>query len=319
MTLKTIGIIIPCFDEEEVLTETNRQLVDLLHKMKDDKIISSDSYIVYIDDGSRDKTWEMISKLSQDVSEVHGIKLSRNQGHQNALLSGLLTSPGDALISADADLQDDLSIIPDMVKSFISGSEVVYGVRKIRKSDTFLKRFTAETYYKVMLKMGVDIIYNHSDYRLLGRKALNALSEYSEVNLFLRGLVRLVGHKSDIIEYERKERFAGESKYPLIKMLSFAWQGITSFSVTPLRIITGIGIVVSFFSSALGIWGLINSLFYDRTIPGWASTIIPIYFLGGIQLLCLGIIGEYVSKVYLESKKRPRFHIEKLLGNKFKE
>ena len=277
--LPSLGIIIPCFNEEHVLKETTSRLIPLLQNMRKNKLCNEKSYIFYIDDGSFDNTWKLIEDLAFKYSEVCGIKLSRNQGHQNALLCGLMTAPGDILISVDADLQDDLDIIPDMVRHYHNGCEIVYAVRKRRDSDTFFKRVTAELYYKLMASMRVDIVFNHSDYRLLSRRALNSLSEYKEINLFLRGLVRLLGYKSQIVEYDRAERFAGESKYPLTKMLSFALQGITSFSTIPLRMITVIGIIISILSIAMSIWGLSIALMTDKALPGWASTVVPLYFL----------------------------------------
>lgn len=317
MTLPTLGILIPCFNEEEVLRETNARLVPLLSKMKDEGLISDQSAIFYVDDGSHDNTWELIAHLSNTHAEVCGIKLSRNCGHQNALFCGLMTCPGDILISVDADLQDDLKVIPHMVRHYRNGSEIVYGVRKRRNTDTFFKRITAESYYKLMGAMKVDIVFNHADYRLLSRRALNALSEYHEVNLFLRGLVRLLGYKVAIVEYDRAERFAGESKYPVRKMLSFAWQGVTSFSTAPLRLITIMGFIVSLISLGLALWGVGTSILTNKTLPGWASTVVPMYFLGGIQLLSLGVIGEYVAKIYMESKARPRFHVDIVTGAAF--
>ena len=314
----TIGLVIPCYNEEEVLRETTSRLLVLLEKMQAEGLISTDSAVFYVDDGSRDKTWALIQELSAAHPPICGIKLSRNRGHQNALLCGLLNAPGDALISVDADLQDDLDVIPKMVQAFINGDEVVYGVRKKRETDTFFKRFTAEGYYKLMAAMKVDIVFNHADYRLLSRRAIDSLSEYREVNLFLRGLVRLLGYRNSIVEYDRAERFAGESKYPLSKMLSFAWQGVTSFSTYPLRLITSIGILISIASLGLAFWALILKIFTREALPGWASTVIPMYFLGGVQLLSLGIIGEYVAKIYTESKNRPRFHVDQREGEAFR-
>ena len=315
MRLSTLGIVIPCFNEQEVLRETSARLIELMGKMREEGLISPQSAIYYVDDGSRDGTWALIEALSQQHPEICGIRLSRNFGHQNALLCGLMTAPGDMLISVDADLQDDLQVIPQMVRHYRQGCDVVYGVRKQRDSDTFFKRWTAETYYRLMSAMKVDIVFNHADYRLLSRRALQALSEYREANLFLRGLVRLLGFPSATVEYDRAERFGGESKYPLRKMLSFAWQGVTSFSTAPLRLITTLGFVVSLISGALALWGLGASLFFDHTLPGWTSTVVPMYFLGGIQLLSLGVIGEYVAKIYMESKGRPRFHVDMLAGS----
>jgi glycosyltransferase involved in cell wall biosynthesis len=313
----SLGIVIPCFNEEAVLNETTSRLTSLLNQMRNENLISDSSAIFYIDDGSKDKTWNIIESLSAKFPNVCGIKLSRNQGHQNALLCGLLESPGDILISVDADLQDDLEVIPTMINHYINGCDIVYGVRKLRDKDTLFKRFTAEGYYKIMGMMQVDIIFNHADYRLLSRRAINSLSNYTEVNLFLRGIVRLLGYKSAVVEYNRNQRFAGESKYPLKKMLSFAWQGITSFSTAPLRMITIIGVFISIISITMSLWGLAIYLFTNKALPGWTSTIIPIYFLGGIQLMSLGIIGEYIAKIYHESKKRPRYHVDIFKGNAF--
>lgn len=317
MSAPTIGLVIPCYNEEEVLPETTRRLVALLEKMQAEELVSRDSAIFYVDDGSRDRTWKLIQELSAQHPLVCGIKLSRNRGHQNALFCGLMTAPGDALISVDADLQDDLDVIPQMVRNFRSGDDVVYGVRKRRDTDTFFKRFTAEGYYKLMASMKVDLVFNHADYRLLSRRALDSLAEYNEVNLFLRGMVRLLGYPSSIVEYDRAERFAGESKYPLRKMLSFAWQGITSFSTSPLRLITTFGFLISLVSLGLAAWALVTRLFTEEALPGWASTVIPMYFLGGVQLLSLGMIGEYVAKIYMEAKGRPRFHVDRLEGKAF--
>lgn len=317
MTLPVLGLVIPCYNEEEVLRETTARLIPLLARMREEGLIDVASAIFYVDDGSRDRTWALIEELAAAHAEVCGIKLSRNRGHQNALLCGLMSAPGDLLISVDADLQDDLDVIPQMVRHFREGCDIVYGVRKRRDTDTFFKRFTAEGYYKLMAAMKVDIVFNHADYRLLSRRALEALSEYREVNLFLRGLVRLLGYPSAIVEYDRTERFAGESKYPLRKMLSFAWQGITSFSTGPLRLITTMGFLVSLVSLGLAAWALVIKLFVNKAFPGWASTVVPLYFLGGVQLLSLGVIGEYIAKIYLETKQRPSFHVERLHGSAF--
>ena len=311
----TLGIVVPCFNEESVLPETHARLMELLETMKSKGLVSSRSTVVYIDDGSSDGTWKAIELRSHADGSTSGIKLSRNCGHQNALLCGLMSAPGDILISIDADLQDDLNVIPKMVEAHLAGADIVFGVRVRRDSDGFLKRFTAQTYYRLMQSMNVDLIYNHADFRLLSRRALNALTEYREVNLFLRGMVPLLGFPTAVVEYNRAERFAGHSKYTWFRMLSFAWQGITSFSTTPLRLITALGLLVSLASIGLALWGLAVSLLTDRALPGWASTVIPMYFLGGVQLLSLGVIGEYLSKVYMEGKARPRYHIESLVGS----
>jgi polyisoprenyl-phosphate glycosyltransferase len=315
----TIGLVIPCYNEEAVLRETTSRLLVLLERMRSEGLIAADSAIFYVDDGSRDSTWALIEELSAAHSAVCGIKLSRNRGHQNALLCGLLNAPGDALISVDADLQDDLDVIPQMVQALRRGDDIVYGVRKKRTTDTFFKRFTAEGYYKLLAAMRVQIIFNHADYRLLSRRAIEALSEYREVNLFLRGLMPQLGFRSSVVEYDRAERFAGESKYPLGKMLSLAWQGVTSFSTYPLRLITAIGTLISLASLGLAAWAMLTRLFTDEALPGWASTVIPMYFLGGVQLLSLGVIGEYVAKIYTETKARPRFHVDVLAGAAFRQ
>lgn len=255
----------------------------------------------------------MIESLAARNPQVKGIKLSRNRGHQAALLAGLLTVPGDAVISVDADLQDDLAAISEMVDAHESGIQIVYGVRRSRQSDSRFKRWTAELYYKVLARLGVEIVFNHADYRLLSRRALDALAKYGEANIFLRGLVPQLGFASSTVLYDRHERFAGESKYPLRKMLALAWNSVTSFSAAPLRFITALGFLVSLGSLSITAWAIYTRLFRDTAVPGWASTVLPIYFLGGIQLLSIGMIGEYVAKIYLESKRRPRFEIERIL------
>jgi glycosyltransferase involved in cell wall biosynthesis len=309
-----VSLILPCYNEQEVLPETTTRLVKLLAQWKADGSMAPGSAIYYVDDGSRDRTWQMIGEYAREHAVVCGIKLSRNRGHQNALLCGLMTAPGEVLISLDADLQDDLDAIPRMVEAYREGSEVVFGVRSARTTDTFAKRFTAESYYKLLAFLGVQIVYNHADYRLLSRRAIETLREYDETHLFLRGLVMQLGYKSSVVEFERAERFAGESKYPLSKMLSLAWQGITSFTAYPLRLITGAGVVVSLGSLGLAVWALFIKVFTENALPGWASVVIPTYFLGGVQLLSLGVIGEYLAKVYEASKRRPRFHVDRVVG-----
>lgn len=314
MNAPTLGVVVPCFNEEKVLSAMTEHLIRLFADMRADALISDRSAIFFVDDGSQDDTWMIIKALSKEHKEVNGIKLSCRRGHQNALLCGLLTAPGDILISIDADLQDDPSMILKMVTAYLAGSEIVYGVRKNRARDIFYKRFCAEYYYRLLKLLKIDVLPHHADYRLLSRKAINALSEYSEVNLFLRGLVRLIGFSSSIVEYDRVERFAGESKYPFTKLLSLAWEGITSFSAIPLKFITVTGLVVSVVSIGFAGWGLGIRLFTEKALPGWASTVVPIYLFGGLQLLSLGIIGEYIAKIYLESKKRPRFFVEQTTG-----
>lgn len=307
-------LVIPCYNEEAVLLETAGRLKDKFNALTAAGKISPDSRIVFVNDGSKDKTWEMITDLHRADPTFRGICLSRNRGHQNALLAGLMTVKDecDAAISMDADLQDDINAIDAMVDRFAEGYEVVYGVRSSRKKDTFFKRTTAEGFYKVMKGMGVDTVYNHADYRLMSRRALEALSEFTEVNLFLRGIVPLVGFKSTEVTYERGERFAGESKYPLKKMLAFATEGITSMSVKPIRLIATLGILVFLFSIGVLIYSVIRKL-TGYTVPGWAFLAVSIWALGGVQLLAIGIIGEYVGKIYLEAKGRPRFIISDYL------
>lgn len=309
MTIR-LAIVVPCYNEEEVLPETNRRLLALLTRLHDLQMTSVDSCVHYVDDGSKDGTWALIEALVSADSRVHGIKLSRNRGHQPALLAGLLTVEGDAVVSIDADLQDDVSVIEAMVREFMGGAQVVYGVRDSRQTDTAFKRSTALMYYGLMKKLGVDLVHNHADFRLLGRRAVEALREYGEVNMFLRGIVPLIGYRAATVKYDRAERFAGVSKYPLRKMLTFAVEGVTSFSIVPLRLITLLGFLVSGFSFAMILFIIYGTLVLNAAIPGWASSVVPIYFLGGIQLLSIGILGEYVAKIYLETKRRPRYFIE---------
>ncbi|MER2511033.1 MAG: glycosyltransferase family 2 protein [Nitrosomonas ureae] len=306
-----LSIVVPCYNEEEVLPETNRRLLGLLSRLSELNLASDDSTIHYVDDGSRDGTWALIESLISSDQRVHGIKLSHNRGHQNALLAGLMTVEGDALVSIDADLQDDVAVIEAMVREFIGGAEIVYGVRESRHTDTVFKRNTALLYYGMMKKMGVDLVHNHADFRLMGRRAVEALRQYGEVNMFLRGIVPLIGYRTTTVKYDRAERFAGESKYPLRKMLTFAAEGVTSFSIVPLRLITLLGFLISGFSFAMILFIVYATIILQATVPGWASSVAPIYFLGGIQLLAIGIIGEYISKIYLETKQRPRYFIEK--------
>lgn len=304
-------VVVPCYNEEEVLGETSRQMLILFDEMKADGLIDENSRIAFVDDGSKDRTWEIIKNLSEEHTEIAGIKLARNAGHQNALLGGLMTVKDDCdcAISIDADLQDDIHVIPDMVKAFIDGCDIVYGVRDKRDTDTFFKRTTAEAFYKLMNIMGVKIVFNHADYRLMSRRALNELSKFPERNLFLRGMVPLVGFKSTAVYYHRNERFAGESKYPLKKMLSFAFDGITSFSISPIRLISGLGAAVCVIAVIMAVYTLIQKLM-GHTDAGWASLMMSIWFLGGVQLLSVGLIGEYIGKMYKEVKRRPRYIIE---------
>ena len=311
-----VYLVIPCYNEEEVLPETARQLTEQLSLLVKDGAASPLSRMLFVDDGSRDRTWEIISSLSGENEFVCGLKLAHNRGHQNALLAGLMEARKHAgcAISLDADLQDDISVLPQFLQKFREGCDVVYGVRSSRKTDSFFKRATAQGFYRFMRALGVDVVYNHADYRLMSRRALDALSEYKEVNLFLRGIVPLIGYRSDYVTYERHERFAGESKYPLKKMLSFALDGITSFSVKPLKIISNLGILLSVLSVAGFLYALI-SYFCGDTVVGWTAIVCSIWLLGGIQLLCIGVVGGYVGKIYSEVKARPRFRIEERRGN----
>jgi glycosyltransferase involved in cell wall biosynthesis len=306
--------VVPCFDEEQVLPETTRRLHDVIAALTAKGKIAAESFVYFVDDGSRDRTWAVVESLARTHGFVRGIKLSRNRGHQNALLAGLFAADGDVLVSIDADLQDDVTAIEPMLDAHAAGNEIVYGVRKSRDSDTPFKRATARGFYGLLRRMGVEAISDHADYRLMSRRAIEALREFGEVNLYLRGIIPQLGFASAIVHYDRGDRFAGETKYPLGRMLSLAWQGVTSFSAVPLRFITGIGILVSLGSFAVTIWALWIRVFTDAAVPGWASTVLPIYFLGGIQLLCIGIIGEYLAKIYMETKGRPRYVIEKTIG-----
>lgn len=308
----TIGIISPCYNEELVLNETSTQLNEVITNLIKKNLISEESFAVFIDDGSKDNTWPIIEETALKLKHIKGLKLAGNVGHQNALLAGLLTfkNEADALISIDADLQDDVKVIEEMIVKFASGIDVVYGVRRQRVTDTFFKRNTAILFYKIMKLMKVNIIFNHADYRLCSNRVLNSLEEFGEVNLFLRGIIPTIGFKKDIVYYDRLERFAGESKYPFRKMAAFAWNGITSFSNYPLKLVTIIGFFIFIVCLIMSGYALI-ALFYDQLVPGWLSTVLPMYFLGGVQLFCFGIIGEYIGKIYSEVKKRPRYFIDK--------
>lgn len=307
-------LVIPCYNEEAVLRETAKQLLEKMNSMFERGMISKESRIMFVNDGSKDKTWEIIEELHESNPIYSGVKLSRNKGHQNALLAGLMTAKekADMTISLDADLQDDVDVIDQMVEKYYEGNDVVYGVRSARKTDTFFKKFTAQGFYKVMQAMGVEIVYNHADYRLMSRRALEGLAEFKEVNLFLRGIVPLIGYRSDVVTYERHERFAGESKYPLKKMLAFATDGITSFSIKPIRMITTCGILIFGISILMLLYFLVLH-FTGSTVHGWTSTIVSIWAIGGLQLLAIGIVGEYIGKIYLETKERPKYIIETVL------
>jgi glycosyltransferase involved in cell wall biosynthesis len=308
-----LGIVIPCYNEEAVLVETTQRVETLFNEMIKNREISDDSFVCFVDDGSRDKTWEIIEDISNQNPHFKGIKLSRNFGHQNALIAGLmqLKDSADALISMDADLQDDIMVIREFIEKYKEGYEVVYGVREDRSKDSTFKRATAEFFYKFQSFMGIESVSNHADYRLLSQKALNVLAKFKEINLFIRGVVPLIGFRSCSVYYSRGERFAGESKYPLKKMILFALDGIASFSIVPLRIITVIGFIIFLFSLFIIFWVLIEKYLLGTTIQGWSSVIISIYFMGSIQLMSMGIIGEYVGRIFQQSKGRPRYIIDK--------
>ena len=312
----TIAIVLPCYNEEEILLQTDKKIGAVVDHLINKKLISPGSSVVYVDDGSRDKTWELIQSRVDGSSNRVGIKFSRNFGHQSALLGGITSiyQKVDCIITIDADLQDDIGVIEDMIVKYRQGFEVVYGVRKKRDADSAFKRKTAEGFYILMRRMGVNIIYNHADFRLASNRVCENLLQYGEVNLFLRGIFPLIGFNSTTVYYDRQERNAGQTKYPLMKMLGFALEGITSFSVKPLRIVSLIGIFIFFGSVLLSLYSL-YSYFFMGTVPGWTSVILPIYFLGGVQILCIGIIGEYLGKIYKEVKSRPRFIIETIISS----
>jgi glycosyltransferase involved in cell wall biosynthesis len=312
----TLSIVVPCFNEEAVLPETLKRLSALLNELVADGRASEESRLVLVDDGSRDRTWAMITDATERQLPVVGVKLSRNRGHQVALLAGLAMAEGEAIVSVDADLQDDLGAIETMLTEYEAGAEVVYGVRSRRDTDTVFKRGTARLFYRLMRFMGAETIEDHADYRLLSRRAVESLMQFREVNLYLRGVIPLLGFKTAIVRYERQARFAGESKYPLRKMLALAVDAITSFSVMPLRLIGALGLLVSGVAAALGSWILITAWLGVKGVPGWVSTVLPIYFFGGIQLVGIGVIGEYVGKIYLETKDRPRYFIEEICRRK---
>lgn len=309
-----LGIVIPCYNEEEVLPETSRRMISLMDRLVSMGKISADSKIFFVDDGSTDRTWALIDEFAAANPYIAGIKLSRNRGHQNALIAGLFAAQGDAIVSIDADLQDDINAIEEMVDRFHSGAEVVYGVRKRRETDTAFKRMTAEGFYKLISVLGAESVSNHSDFRLMSRRAIECLKQYAEVNLFLRGIVPLIGFKWEIVYYHRAKRVAGESKYPLRKMIGLALDAITSFSVVPLRMVTFAGFIIFVGSMLVTLWALWVRIFTDAALPGWASVVLPMYFLGGIQILCIGMLGEYVGKTYAEVKSRPRYFIEKTVS-----
>ena len=312
--MKKLYLVIPCYNEEEVLNETTKRLEEKYDKLINDGIISKDSKVMYVNDGSKDKTWEIIEQISKEHKYFTGICLSRYRGHQNALVAGLLTAKqyADVVISMDADLQDDINAIDEMLEKYFNGCDIVYGVRNSRKKDTWFKKTTAQGFYKFMKMMGVDIIYNHADYRLTSKRVLENFENFKEVNLFLRGIFPLIGYKTDIVYYERNERFAGVSKYPLKKMLNFAWDGITSFSVKPIRLLLNLGITIFIVSMLFVIYCLISKI-TGNAVPGWTFLACSIWVMGGIQMISLGIIGEYIGKIYSETKGRPRYIISRNL------
>ncbi|MBR5798746.1 MAG: glycosyltransferase family 2 protein [Lachnospiraceae bacterium] len=307
-------LVIPCYNEEEVLPETAGRLKEKINSLIAKEKISKESRIVFVNDGSKDRTWELIQQLHAQDEMFSGINLSRNRGHQNALLAGLMTvkDHADMVISMDADLQDDINAIDEMVDKYLSGIDIVYGVRSSRAKDTFFKKVTAEGFYRLMNAMGANTVFNHADYRLMSKRALEGLAEFKEVNLFLRGVVPMIGYSFDVVYYERGERFAGESKYPLAKMLSFAIEGITSLSIKPIRMITGLGFVVFLVSICILIYSFIRH-FMGATIVGWTTLMVSVWAIGGLILLSLGVVGEYIGKIYLETKARPRFIVESFL------
>lgn len=314
MKMIKLFLVIPCYKEQEVLPETSARLKRKMQQMIEQNRISPASRVVFVNDGSTDKTWEMIQELHKEDRLFSGIDLSRNRGHQNALLAGLMTVKdiADVTISMDADLQDDIDAIDQMLDQYFNGCDIVYGVRSKRQTDTFFKRFTAESFYHLMRWLGADIVFNHADYRLMSQRALQGPSQFKEVNLFLRGLVPLVGYRSGIVTYERHERFAGESKYPLKKMLAFAVEGITALSTRPIRFISQLGVGIFLFSIFMLLYFLLR-YFTGNTVTGWASIAVSVWAIGGLQLLAIGVIGEYIGKIYLESKSRPRYIIEQFL------
>ena len=310
-------LVIPCYNEEEVLPGTAVRLKEKLHGLMGQGRIDPRSRIIFVNDGSRDRTWEIIRELHEQDRIFGGINLSRNRGHQNALLAGLMTVKecADMVISMDADLQDDIDAVDAMIDKYMEGTDIVYGVRSSRKKDTFFKKATAEGFYKIMNAMGANTVFNHADYRLMSRRSLEGLAQYGEVNLFLRGIVPMIGYSADVVYYERGERFAGESKYPLGKMLSLAVEGLTSLSTKPLRMITGLGFFIFIVSIGMLIYSLVRH-FTGATIVGWTTLMVSVWAIGGLILLSLGVVGEYIGKIYLETKARLRFIIEEFLNEK---
>lgn len=311
-----LAIVVPCYNEEEMLLISSETLRNKLKSLNELNLVTKDSYILFVDDGSRDKTWELIEAEHEKYDSVYGLKLAGNVGHQFALTAGLLTAMDDCdvTISIDADLQDDIDVFDEMIEKYNSGCDIVYGVRNSRKTDTFFKRTTAQAFYRFMSLMGVKTVYNHADFRLMSQRAVKHFSEFKEKNLFLRGIVPLIGYKTDCVYYERKARVAGVSKYPLRKMIALAVEGITSFSIKPISLVTTAGGVILFLSFLAFVYVLVSYIFW-HVEPGWSSLMLSIWFLGGVQLLSIGLIGQYIGKIYVEVKQRPRYNIETFLGN----
>jgi glycosyltransferase involved in cell wall biosynthesis len=309
-----LAIVVPCFNEQEILADTASTLRAQLDSLQSEGLAGADSYICLVDDGSTDNTWQVICQLHASDARVQGLKLTRNFGHQGAVLAGMFDCSSDVVVTIDADLQDDPACITDMLRQYHSGKEVVFGVRADRSTDNRLKRSTAQGFYRVLRLLGINVVFNHADYRLLSRRAVDDLREYPENNLFLRGMIPLLGLSTGEVRYKRRKRTAGETKYPTRRMLSLAWEGITSFSVAPLRLVSALGFVIALGSLAVTGWAISVKFIAGTAVPGWASTVVPLYFLGGVQILCLGVIGEYVGKIYLESKRRPRYTVETRLG-----
>ena len=312
--MEKLYVVVPCYNEEEILNDSAAKLSAKLQSLIESGAVSDGSRILFVNDGSKDRTWEIISELCNSDRHFNGISLAHNRGHQNALLAGLMIAKehADMVISMDADLQDDINAMDEMITKYYEGCDIVYGVRNKRDKDTIFKRFTAESFYKMMTALGADTVYNHADFRLMSRRALESLSQYKEVNLFLRGIVPMLGYKTDCVYYERGERLAGESKYPLKKMLAFAWEGITSLSTTPIKLISTGGGIVFFISLIMMVYSLIRHSI-GATVPGWSSLIISLWMIGGLILLSIGVVGEYIGKIYLETKARPRYIIEEEL------
>jgi glycosyltransferase involved in cell wall biosynthesis len=308
-----LGFVVPCYNEEQILADSARRLAAEMRRLIDGGRVCAESRIYFVDDGSQDGTWQLIQELVASDALFAGIKLSRNYGHQHALYAGLMEAEGDALVSLDADLQDDIGVIETMLDAYLAGNEIVYGVRDSREHDSLFKRLSARAHYSLLNAMGVDTVRDHADFRLMSRRAVTFLGEYREANLYLRGIVPLLGLRSDKVYYSRGRRMGGETKYSLSRMLSLSLRGLTSFSILPLRVISGLGMVVFVIALALGTWALVAAIWGPGTVPGWASTVIPIYLLGGLQLLAIGVAGEYIGKIFIEAKGRPLYQVERRL------